>query len=231
MKKTAALLIAFVYGISSMDLKANDGLKLRSLPDKDHPFILKPADDESEGMKGKILITAGAGLNLLGTTLELRYLANTIYSFDGNISGHTTLPMINAMVDYGLGEKVSVGVAFGYQKVVMNLKNIAVANDSHHDTWTRLHFSVRGDYYIIAKEKINLYTGAKFGYNLYSVSSTVPTSIYPGYTDNLWYPSAMSAQAHFGVSYFVNGMIGFNAEIGLGYGAPYLFGAGLAIKI
>ncbi|HLC84120.1 MAG TPA: hypothetical protein VJI69_09835 [Bacteroidia bacterium] len=225
-KKTILLILLSIISVSSM--RAYDGTKLNALSGK--PFHLKSGADE-EGVKGKIIITAGVGLNLLGTTLELRYIGNTIYNFDGNIAGHDAWPMINGAVDYGLGKQVSVGVAFGYQKVTMNLKNVVAANDKHYDTWTRIHFAARGDYYIVAKENISLYTGVKLGYNLYSVSSTVPTSVYPGYTSNLWYPQPLSAQAHFGFSYFVKGMVGFNAEVGLGYGVPYLFAAGVTVKI
>lgn len=231
MKKQTLFLTALVLCMFSLNIRAYDGIKLNALPDKNHPFKLSPSSDDDEGVKGKIIVTAGVGLNLLGTTLELRYLANAIYDFEGNIAGHNAWPMINAGVDYGLGKQVSVGVAFGYQKVTMNLKDVVAVNDTHYDTWTRIHFAARGDYYIVAKENISLYTGVKLGYNLYAVSSTVPENYYPGYKDNLWYPQPLSAQAHFGFSYFVKGIVGFNAEIGLGYGVPYLFAAGVTVKI
>lgn len=233
MKKQTLFLTAFALFVLSLNLSAYDGLKLNALPDKNHPFKLSPsASDSDEGVKGKIIITAGIGLNFIGTSLELRYLTSPYYYFEGNLNGHKASPMYNVAVDYGLGEKVSVGVAFGYQTIQINFRDIYTTGDSYHDNWTRIHFAARGDYYIVAKENISLYTGVKLGYNLYTVTTTLPANDFPNYTENLGvYPPPVSAQAHFGFSYFVSGIFGVNAEFGLGYGGPYMFAAGATVKI
>ncbi len=230
MKKQTPVIVAFLFCFLSMNLSAYDGIKLSTLPDKNHPFTLnKKTDDSEEGVKGKIIITGGLGVNFFGTALELRY-AGGYYGYN-NIS-HKASPMYNLGVDYGLGKQVSVGVAFGYQTTQIIYHDVLVNGDSYHDTWTRIHLSVRGDYYIVAKDEISLYTGIKAGYNMYTTTTNLPLSSFPNYIETLAvYPSPLSLQAHFGFSYFVKGIVGFNAEVGLGYAAPYVFAGGVTVKI
>ncbi|HEY0029250.1 MAG TPA: hypothetical protein VGC65_00715 [Bacteroidia bacterium] len=233
MKNLSILFSALLLSFLSLNLSADNELRLNSLPDKNHPFTLKPqAASDDEGVKGKILITAGIGLNFLGTSLELRYLTSPYYDFSDVITGHQASPMYNAAIDYGLGKQVSVGVAFGYQTVRINMQDVGSPNANYHDDWVRIHLAARGDYYIIANEEVSLYTGAKLGYNLFTVSTTIPKSMEPNYLENLGvYPNPISAQAHFGFSYFVKGIAGFNAEFGIGYGGPYILAVGATIKI
>lgn len=70
----------------------------------------------------------------------------------------------------------------------------------------------------------------KVGYNLYTVTSDVPESLYLGYIKNLDVsPFKGSFQAHLGLRYYIK-MVGFNAEISLGYGGPYVFAAGITVN-
>ena len=231
--KKFPLIIFIAFCIFSLNLKAYDGLNLTALPKKDQAFVLKRLPgDEDEGVKGKIIVTAGIGLNWLGTTMELRYLTSSYYDYSGSISGHQTMPMFNIAGDYGLLKNLSVGGAFGYQTVRINFSDIGGPSLGYHDTWTRLHFAVRGDYYIVANKNISLYTGAKLGYNIYTVQTTIPASVEPNYLQNMnVYTNPISAQAHFGFSYFVNGAVGVNAEFGLGYGGPYMLAVGATVKL
>lgn len=231
MKKQTPLIIAFLFCIFSMNLSAYDGIKLSALPDKNHPFTLnkKVTDDFEEGVKGKIIITGGLGVNFFGTTLELRYITG---NYNSSTMNHQASPMYNLGVDYGLGEQVSIGVAFGYQTTRIIFHDVFVNGDSYHDTWTRVHLAVRGDYYIVANEEVSLYTGVKAGYNMYTATTNLPASSFPNYIETLEvYPSLISLQAHFGFSYFVKGIVGFNAEVGIGYAAPYVFAGGVTVKI
>lgn len=231
--KKLSLIIVFAFCILSLNLKAYDGMNLTALPKKDHPFVLKhSAGDEDEGVKGKIIVTAGIGLNWIGTTMELRYLTSNYYDYTDVMTGHQNTPMFNIAGDYGLMERLSVGVAFGYQTVRINFTDISAYGKNDHDTWTRLHFAVRGDYYIVANKNISLYTGAKLGYNIYTVETTISPAVEPNYLQNMnVYTNPISAQAHFGFSYFVNGAVGVNAEFGLGYGGPYMLAIGATVKL
>lgn len=232
MKKILLLSIACITCISSV-LSAKEFTSY-SLTGVKKPFVIKSlkASDSDDGVKGKIMITAGAGFNVFGTILEARYLLSSNYNYDGYISSHKTSPMYNLGVDYGLGEKFSVGVAVGFQTAKIQFSDLYTTNDNYYDSWKRILIAARGDYYIIAKENISLYTGLKLGFNMYTVTTNLPPSDYPNYIENMdVYPQPASVQAHFGFSYYFNDMIGFNTEVGLGFGGPYLFHAGLAIKI
>lgn len=234
MKKLIPFIITGTLIICSFDVGAYEKFKLQQLPAKKQPFIIKSLaqDASDEGVKGKIMATAGVGFNIFGKLLEGRYYLSTYYDFGDNISSSQGSPMYNIGVDYGFAKKFSVGVAFGYQTAVINLKDVVRMGDHYEDRWTRIHMAFRGDYYIVAKENLNLYTGLKFGYNMYTVKTTVPAQYYPGYLSNLDVtPQPLSIQAHFGFSYYFMDMIGFNAEVGVGFGGPYLFAAGVAVKI
>lgn len=230
MKVIAFLLIAFMLCISAFNLSANN--RLNSISDKNYSSNFKFANDSSKvGIKGKTMIAVGVGLNFFGSTLQKEYFKSNNYSFIGNIEDYNASPMYNVMVDYGLYKKVSVGIAFGYQKVEIKLKEIDNTEDKYFDSWQRLHFAARWNYYLIAKEDRSVYTGIKVGYNVYTVTSDVPESLYPGYIKNLDVsPFKGSFQAHLGFRYYIK-MVGFNAEAGLGYGGPYVFAAGITVKI
>lgn len=233
MKRTVLFSMIALILSSSADLSAKDN-NPDHLLNRKKTFIIKSLKETTseDGVKDKIMITAGAGLNVLGKLIEARYYLNNYYNYEGYISSSTSSPMYNLAVDYGLGKKFSVGVSFGYQTAKINLTNIVTTGDHYQDSWKRTHFAVRGDYYIIAKEKINLYTGLKLGYNIYSVSSNMPANYFPGYLTHLNVtPNPASVQAHFGFKYYFTEMIGFNTEVGLGFGGPYLFAAGLAIQL
>jgi hypothetical protein len=234
MKNKLLLSIACLMCVSSA-LSAKE-FPSYSLTKAKHSFViksLKDAADDENGIKGKIMISADVGLNTIGKNIELRYYGSSYYYYDGNISNSQASPFYNLGVDYGLGKKVSVGVAFGFQTARITFdQNVSGNGVVAYDSWRRIHASVRGDYYIIAKEKISLYTGLKLGLNLYTVSTTLPSYNYPNYIENMGVtPQPLCVQAHFGFSYYFNGMIGINTEIGLGVGTPYLFAVGLAIKL
>lgn len=192
--------------------------------------VVKGSGDE--GVKGKIMVNAGVGLNGTRALLLLQY-----NGYDGSpsvpiINSSSQLPLINVGVDYGFARRFSFGAAFGYQSIKLNA-NAASNGIAGTDTWTRFHLAGRADYYIVANENLNLYTGLKIGYNMYKVKSTY-TSIDPSYISDLKTyvsgPLKTGVQAHFGFSYFFNGMIGVNTEVGIAVGGPYYFAAGLGFK-
>ena len=185
------------------------------------------------------MFNTGIGLNLMGPSLQVKYTLSSMWSNSSYESMSTKQsPMFNFGVDYGLSDKFSAGVAFGYQTAKVNIDSYEYNSNTGNsdlvtntDSWKRIHFAVKGDYHIIAKKHISLYTGVKIGYNKYSMTSTY-TKYDPSYVSRLNVtPSPVSLQAHFGINYYFNGMIGFNAEVGIGYGGPYIFAAGLAVKI
>ncbi|MCW3084756.1 MAG: hypothetical protein JWP12_2122 [Bacteroidetes bacterium] len=231
MKKITLLTIGLFLAAQSSNLIAGNFTDLN--------LQTKKTDSGDDGIKGKIMFSGGVGFNLMGPALALKYQLSSVWSNENYESIQPKeSPMFNLGVDYGLSDKFSAGVAFGYQTAKMILGAYQYNNNTgmsdiitSTDSWKRIHFAVKGDYHIIAKKNLSLYTGIKIGYNHYTMTSTT-TQYDPTYTSRLNVtPSPVSLQAHFGLNYYFNGMIGFNAEVGIGYGGPYIFAAGLAVKI
>jgi hypothetical protein len=198
----------------------------------DSKTLLKGSGGDN-GIKGKILVSAGVGFNATRTALLLNYSAH-----EGDVKGtpvinsSSQIPLINVGVDYGLARRFSAGIALGYQSIKLNAN--AISNGiAGTDTWTRIHMAVRGDYHIVATDNVSLYTGLKFGYNMYSLKSTY-SSVDPTYVADvkpIGKPLTTGVQAHMGFSYFFNGMVGFNTEVGLAIGGPYYFAVGIGFKL
>jgi Protein of unknown function (DUF3575) len=227
MKKITIL--ATVLTLFTINLKADD-LKLDFKPEKTHSILRRGGDRGGDGIKGKLMINAGVGINLLTTNLRVRYALSTAYNNAGTLPTFKETPMMNVGADYGLARKISVGVAFGYQTATGTYNDGYFAFQDH---WTRIHMAARFDYHIVANENMSLYTGAKLGYNIYKVTSTYDTdpTINATYISELSPPSAISAQVHFGFSYWFAHVFGVNAEVGVGYGGPYLLAVGVTAKI
>ncbi len=193
---------------------------------------VKSVDDEN-GIRGKLLFSTGIGYNIWGDRLDAKY-SSTLFRADKYENEQVrTSPIFNFSIDYGIIKNLSAGVSIGYQKAAVTYLYYGVSdNVTYTDNWTRIHTSVRVDYHILAKEKLSLYTGLKYGYNNYSVESDLNKS-YPNYNAkyNIHMNTLHSVQAHLGFSYYFNKTIGLNAETGLGIGGPYLGAIGLAIKI
>lgn len=194
---------------------------------------LKGKEDSDEGINGKIRVTGNVGFNATRVSLLVRYNIDTSGTLSTPIiTSSSQIPLLNLGVDYGFAKRFSVGAAFGYQSIKLNAN--AIKNGiAGTDTWTRIHLAVRGDYYIVATENVNLYTGLKIGYNTYSVKSTY-TSINPNYINQTisltGKPLAAGVQAHIGFSYYFNGLVGFNTEAGLAVGGPYYLALGIGAK-
>ncbi len=238
MKTKFTLLIVLILFINKANALGDlDNLNLKSSIYSKHPFIIKSLKSESddEGNKGKIMLAAGVGFNLLGSSLYVKYSLDNNYNTSNTVLKARSAPMYNFSVDYGLLKNLTVGAAFGYQTATVTISNGYNYNNGNYynyiDTWKRIHLAVRADYDIVRSQNICLYTGMKFGYNIYHMTSTI-TPFDPTYTTRLNVtPSPVSIQAHFGFSYYFSGIVGFNTEVGIGYGGPYLAAVGLAIKI
>jgi len=212
----------------------NDASGLRNTNSNNLPLILKKSKKGKGGddIKGKIILTAGVGFNTTAAATEVRYAASSFYSTNqiGSFSttGSSSIPLINVMVDYGIGKKITLGLGFGYQTMKINWTD-GVFN--YVDSWSRIAIALRGDYRILARENIGMYTGLRVGYNIYSMTSTY-TQIDPKYPTELNVsPTAVAVQAHFGFSYYFSGLVGVNAEVGLALGGPYFAAVGVTVKI
>lgn len=241
MKNRFSIILVSILCFNIFSAIAFEDLNFPRKNKKDLLFRKSKGDDD-DGIKGKFIINAGLGFNSTPTWTALRYAASVTY-YSNTYSGSyarivpkysSFAPLYNVTVDYGLIKRVSVGVGFGFQSFSVDWYDDNFANSSltYRDSWTRLAFSVRGDYHIVATKNVALYTGLRFGYNIYSMNNTTaPTTIYPDYKANLGInPTAVAVQAHFGFSYFFGGLVGLNTELALAVGGPYYFSAGIAAK-
>ncbi len=233
-RQFVTLLSLALSGIIFTSASAGNSIELKSKTiNSTAPFHLtkSPKGRGGDGIKGKILIAADAGFNATRAGLILKYAAYT-NTYTPVITSTSGTPLINLGVDYGLGEKFSVGVAIGYQSITLNAD---AANNiiAGVDTWQRIHVAVRGDYYIVATDNISLYTGLKVGYNMYNVTSTY-SSLDATYLTHLKasvVPQPTAIQPHFGFSYYIAEKIGINTEVALAFGGPYYFAVGCGIKL
>jgi len=234
MKKIFPVFSAAFIFMQSFSLQAGHFIELGTLN--------KKSAVQNDGIQGKFMINAGIGGNFLGTALSFKYQLSSFWddrAEDARFSKSVS-PFYHLSVDYGLSRQFSVGVGFGYQTARVEISDYGgttyqtTFNSADYpfvDSWQRIYMGVKGDYHILAKDNFSLYTGLRLGYNVYSIKSTVSPH-YPTYTQELNVdPSPVSLQVHIGASYYFNSIVGFNAEVGLGIGVPYVATVGLAVKI
>ncbi|HEX8515454.1 MAG TPA: hypothetical protein VF868_04585 [Bacteroidia bacterium] len=209
--------------------------QLKPLENKSNSIFrntVKEGDDD--GIKNKAIITAGAGFNLFAASLTLKYaVRSNNFNYYYNINTVQASPIFNFNLDYGLLKNFSVGAGFGFQGARVGITGYDGASGNNYNyehLWKRYYFAVRGDYYIVANENISLYTGLRLGYNLYSVKSTGRT-VEPNLTASYFNLSPAIVHAHFGFSYFIKGIVGINAEVGIGYGGPFIPAVGVTVKL
>ena len=235
--KSIALIAILAFAFTA---SAKDNLNTNSNPNDLNSFsiIKRHRDDNDNGIKHKLILEVGVGLNASPLNYRLRYDLSPInnnnvngYSYAYSINSVRSIPMINVMADFGLSRRFSVGAAFGYQATVVNWTDDNTGL-KYSDNWTRIHAAVRGDYWIVAKDNLGLYTGVKFGVNKYTMVSSSATSVDPNYISNAGITfSPVSAQIHIGFSYWFAKVVGINAEFGIGFGGPYIGAIGITAKI
>ena len=237
--KTICVLISFMYAVN--DLGAHNYWEFKQLHNFESDTIIHTG--LTNGVKNKLFITPGLGLNILPLFLKFTYAQQSNWKSSGDenlqhIRTHAT-PLYNISLSFGILKFLSAGATVGYQTAKVDIE----AHKFNHvtgiegyvvDSWKRINITGRADYYILKKQKILLYTGVKIGYNFYSMTSTLTPSM-PEYTDKLplvdVIPFKMCTQVCFGCSYYFYKIIGCNAEVGLGIGGPYLTAAGFTLRI
>ena len=153
-------------------------------------------------VRGQLMITGGIGANIWGTLLQYNYMSGSYWKNTANTISGSSKPMFVIAADYGLGRRFSAGLAFGYQsaKVAVSDHYYISAGKPipYEDRWKRLHFAVRGDFYFVQLERMNLYTGLKLGYSTFTMTSQ-RSEVQPLYTSQLHVkPLAVSVQERLG---------------------------------
>ena len=144
-------------------------------------------------------------------------------------------PMYHIGIDYGILKRLSAGLSFGYQTFNINVDQQyyiginSFVNNEFNYKWSRYHIAARGDFYIISRPKISLYTGLKFGYNHYVIKENHQANyVLPEHKYNM---PETTINLHSGFSYYYKNKFGLNAELGIGSAIPYFAAIGITTKI
>ena len=117
MKKSISLLLLAFLLIGNQIAAGNNPFKEKlDFSKKEMPLRYKAPFGEEDGIKNKFLISAGAGFNIWGGLITLRYISSNYWenrNYQSIIPNGN--PMLNASVDYGVLKNFSVGLAFGYR--------------------------------------------------------------------------------------------------------------------
>jgi hypothetical protein len=134
----------------------------------------------------------------------------------------TSIPGINAMLDYGVTDRFSVGGAYYYQSWSGSWVGTDSVGISHNYSYniTRQNAGLRALFHFGDNDDMDTYAGARFGYSFWSYKTDADHALDWGkMTSRLW------PQAIFGMRYFFTPNIGFNAEFAVG--PPYYMMVGL----
>ena len=151
--------------------------------------------------EGDSMISVGVGIS------------PTFYSGGGFES---SLPPIEAVYEYGISEKITVGGFAGYAGA--EFRSAGFGYD-----YTYILAGALGNYHLVNSEKFNVYIGAKLGYANVSAKEVGNNGL------------GLSAEAsgiiyggQLGARYWISDSIGINAEAGYGVAA---FKAGVTFKL
>jgi len=234
MKKTTTLFFTMLVAFCTFNVYAGDGSDSRN-----GSIVLKKGKGESNGVKGKMMLTVGFGFNSTPIATLVRYQASSYFLDSAHGTGYNMAnrsssfaPLYNIVFDYGISSRFSVGAGLGYQTFSVFWGDNSGGNFYNYtDKWTRLAFSLRGDFHILTRKHFSMYTGIRLSYNTYSMTSNVDTRMFPNYTTNLDVkPQTIGFQAHFGIAYFITENIGINVEVGPAVGGPYYAALGVKFK-
>jgi hypothetical protein len=170
--------------------------------------------------QGQIGITAGIGYSLIGGLFD----AVT----DGDNVEGTGTPVINGMVDYGIGDKFSLGLAVSYQSFKAEYSDYLhfdFTQESFEEKWSCLSIGVRPLLHFGNSDNFGMYTGARVGFTTWSYSNSSNNITFIETDVSL---GTIGVQPLFGANIYFTDNIGMNMEIGIG---TYLAAAGIKVRL
>lgn len=188
--------------------------------------MIAKAQDESSawGGQGTKVVNLGYGVGSIWKTLFKLSAGFTN-------SKTTAVGPYAAGFEYGVSDKIGVGVQFGYGSV-KNVSTDPGANSNGGDLITTeelksLQIFARGNYHFGQSEKFDPYLGLGLGYGNFKLTSSDND---PNYSFNsaVSIPSAFIYSGALGAKYYFTSNIGIYAEIG--YVTGSYFQGGIAIK-
>jgi len=166
--------------------------------------------------QGEAVLTIGVGNSLIGTIFDIVTSAS---GTEGSSS-----PVINVMVDYGMIDMISLGVAFSNQQYRIEFDD---SSGDFVDKIRCLNFGLRPLLHFYNSDNLDLYGGFRISYTRWSATSTNTVA---GYDPLEPYSlSSVGFQPLGGVSYYFTDWAGLNMEVGLG--GVYIFAVGARLRL
>ncbi|NNE56051.1 MAG: outer membrane beta-barrel protein [Flavobacteriales bacterium] len=194
-------------------------------------LMLLSAGAFAQQAEGQSVISGGVGYSLLGAIFSIDLTGQTSVE-------NTSTPVITAAYDYGITENFSLGASFGWQKMGQNYNdyvwydtddqgNTVEVTEDFEYRLSRTSIGARALFHYGKKENLDLYSGARAAYNLWSVTAD---SSDPDFLNTNEQVSGVGVQL-----IAIGGRGYFNENVGaffeLAFGAPYLLAAGISYKM
>ncbi|MGQ0828541.1 MAG: hypothetical protein ACT4ON_09120 [Bacteroidota bacterium] len=194
-------------------------------------ILLNPTTVTAQKKPGESVITAGAGLSMIGIASSI--VVNNLVDEELKVS-----PTFSGHYDIGLTDFFSLGVAATYQRFKLSYTQ-DVYNSSgfervghYQDKLIRTNYGVRAMFHFAKNEKIDMYAGPRIGYTIWKKSTSNPDTTYIIENNNPWALRlstasniGYTAQALFGMRFFFNEYVGINYEVSIG--APTFLTVGI----
>jgi hypothetical protein len=184
----------------------------------------------------KSTVCVNAGFSMASFFIKLR---NAVADFGKPKS--TSYPALQVTYDYGLAKWLSMGVAGSYQ--MMEVSSFTYINDSllfnysgpsndnvsYKDDLTRLNVAVRALFHYSNSDKIDLYSGIRFGMTNWKSTTNNSNKDYDA-LDTWGTRNNFATQiVLFGMRGYFTNHFGMNMEFAIG--APHFFSIGLNYRL
>lgn len=194
--------------------------------------VLFPGKIFAQKEQGQSVVSAGVGYSLVGIIFST--LKNAVNTAPTSKVSSTSIPVIAVGYDYGISDKFSIGGAYTYQ-------DLKIKYDSYQDTTTgqifygdyynklsRQNFGVRMLFHFSNNESLDLYSGLRLGYSMWSHQTNNPSMKSGNSLDDAFFRNRIWPQAIFGMRYFFGDMLGINTEFAIG--PTYFIMVGAALR-
>ncbi len=181
-------------------------------------FAQNDSASKHVSVKKQFYVNAGIGESTIFTFLYSGQQA-PLYNLSRSL-------VYNGMVDYGISDKVMVGICAAYQSGTGSPE--AMYEQGYTENFTRLNISARVLYVVYSTRNMQVYCGFRGGVSYWTdkvtPTPTAGSSIQPTVGNNTAYPSV---QAPIGIRLFA-GPVGFHVEAALG--TPYFIEGGATFR-
>ncbi|MBR9860167.1 porin family protein [bacterium] len=190
-------------------------------------FILIFSGLQAQTEQGQSVVCLNAGYSIIGNGLSAA--VNELADDNAQLS---TTPVIIGSFDYGVTDKFSMGLFFGYQSTKSDFtytyfdqgdsttENVTVSG-------TRTNISIRPNFHYLSSDKLDLYSGLRVGwlFRNFSQNSTDENFETLDIFDGNRFTMGLTL---LGARYYFTDNIGINMEVGIG--VPYAVNGGLSVR-